>query len=133
MASSVELEAALNSDEMPDDILPMVWLGIKSIHQNTTSMKEDITKLELRATALEESHKAHDDDIADIQNTVSALKIQVRRSELHQTQLSNEVEELKARSMRDNLIFNFDPEVDAYREAQSEDCVALVHAFHKIY
>ena len=46
----------------------MVWLGIKSIHQNPTSMKEDITNL-VRATALEESHKAHDDDIADLQNS----------------------------------------------------------------
>jgi hypothetical protein len=77
MACSAVLEMALKSEDMPDDILPMVWLGIKSIHQNTTNMKEDIHKLELRTTALEASHISHDDDITEPQRTVAALKVQI--------------------------------------------------------
>jgi hypothetical protein len=123
------LERALQTDEIPPDTPPLLWMAIKSIKQDTADTRENLTKLELRTKALEEIHQSQDDDIHSMKASIQVLTAQVRRSEIAQSQLQHEVEDLKARSVRDNIIFNFDADVSDYQEAAGENCVHIVNAF----
>jgi vacuolar-type H+-ATPase subunit I/STV1 len=109
------LERALQTDEIPPDTPPLLWMAIKSIKQDTADTRENLTKLELRTKALDEIHQSQDDDIQSMKAPIQVLTAQVRRSEIAQSQLQHEVEDLKARSMRDNILFNFNADVNDYR------------------
>ena len=118
MDSCAELESAMKSEEkkIPDNILPMIWMGIKSIYKNTTSMKGDIDQFHIRTKAPEETNTTNDSIIGELQ----CSQVQVKRGE-----------NLRGRSMRDNLIIHFNPAVNDLNEAKSENCVGLVKAFRK--
>jgi FtsZ-binding cell division protein ZapB len=128
---SPELKAAFDSDDMPKDLLPMMWLGIKSIYHNTTAMQADINKLELKTRELVDTVQSHDIDITELQLQINALQIDMKRSGIVQSHLVDEIESLKSRSMSDNLIFRFDPTATDYNEVKDETCTALVRAFIK--
>lgn len=124
------LEDALKSDELPtDDILPLIWLGIKSIKQDTQSTNTAIDDLQLRTKALEEVNAGQSDDLRELRNTVQLLQARLTRSEISQQQMANDLEDLKSRGMKDNVIIRFDPAVVDYKEVQGENCVALVGSF----
>ena len=123
------LDKALKADEIPPDTPPFLWMAIRSIKQDTADTRDHLSQLELRTTALEEKHESHDEDVQALKTSITVLTAQVRRSEIAQSQLQDEVEDLKARSMKDNVIINFDPEVPDYQEAKGESSVEIVHAF----
>jgi hypothetical protein len=124
-----KLQEALESEDMPTDILPMVWLGIKALIHDNSSMKEDISRLEIRTTSLEETSLLHDESIESLKIAVKSLDAKLMRSNITQASLVNEIDDLKSRSMRDNIIINFDQEVQQFNESQGENCVELVRAF----
>ena len=124
-----ELREALDSDEMPKDILPMVWLGIKSIIRDNSSLRDDIQDIQLRTTNLEETNIARDEHIDSLQKSVEMMEAKMVRSDKIQQSLTNELDDLKSRSMRDNIIVNFDPAAIDFKEAKGENCVGLVLAF----
>ncbi len=74
---SRELKEVFDSDDMPEDLLPMMWLGIKSIYRNTTAMQDDINRLELKTHELEDRTKYHDVDISELHWQVNALQTDV--------------------------------------------------------
>ena len=124
-----ELREALDSDEMPKDILPMVWLGIKSIIRDNSFLRDDIQDIQLRTTNLEETNIARDEHIDSLQKSVEMMEAKMVRSDKIQQSLMNELDDLKSRSMRDNIFFNFDPAAIDLKEAKGENCVGLVLVF----
>jgi len=48
MSSQIDpdLQQALDSEDMPTDILPMVWLGMKQIITDNSCMRRDLEKLD---------------------------------------------------------------------------------------
>ena len=123
------LEQALVSDDVPEGIQPMLWLAIKHITKNTTNTTERLDVLEMKTKALEESCTNRDDDIEDLQESVKVLQAQFTRSSTLQGQLVNDIEDIKSRSMKDNIIINLDHTVTDYREAKGENCAELVRSF----
>ena len=124
-----DLKKAIESDEMPTNTLSMVWLGIKSLIKDNTSMKENIAQLDIRTRAIEETCVTHDESLDSLQRSVRLLYAKLTRSDVIQASLLDEIEDLKSRSMRANLIFSFDPALSDYKESQGEDCVELVRSF----
>ena len=126
-----DLAEALKSDTLPtrDDMLPLMWLAIKSIKSDTTTLREDVDCLTVRTKALEEASENRDDDIKQVQAEVQVMKAQMLRYDNQQHQVYKEIEGIKNRSMRDNIIFSFDPDDTNYHEADGEDCGGLVSSF----
>lgn len=123
-------KCALKSDELPTgDFLPLIWFGIKSIKQDTKSTNNAIDNLQLHTKVLEEANAGQDDDIRMLRNTVQLLQARLTRSEMSQQQMASDLENLKSRCMRDNVIIRFDPAVEDYKEAHGENCAALVGSF----
>ena len=84
-----KLQEALESEDMPTDILPMVWLGIKALIHDNTSMKEDISRLDIRTTSLEETSLLHDESIETLKLAVKSLDAKLTRSSITQASLVN--------------------------------------------
>lgn len=126
-----DLQDALESDDMPTDILPMVWRGMKRIINDNSAMRRDIEKLEIRTKALEETSQSNDDSIETLQVTVKLLESKMIRSDIVQHSLMEQIDDLRSRSMRDNLIFNFDAKSATYngKEADGENCAEIVRSF----
>ena len=114
------LEQALVSDDVPEGIQPMLWLAIKHITKNTTNTTERLDELKMKTKALEESCTNRDDDIEDLQESVKVLQAQFTRNSTLQGQLVNAIEDIKSRSMKDNIIINFDHTVSDYHEAKGK-------------
>ena len=132
MASSNDpLTDFWTAGEPPEGISAALWIAVKSIKADTALTKDKLDFLEERTAALEEKHESHDEEIAELRNHVQFLEAQMTRSNISQTQMSDSIEDLKARSMRDNIIFTFDPAESNYHEAKDENCPALVIAFLK--
>jgi len=131
MATQANFDDALKSDTPPTDseILSLVWLGIKSIKSDTTSLRTDVDALDIRTKAIEEANLERDDDLQSLQNTVQMMQARLVRSEIHQKHLSEEIEDIKSRSMRDNIIFNFDQAATDFKESRGENCLELIHSF----
>ena len=128
------LHRALQTDEMPDNILPLLWLGMKSIILDNSTLKDDVSKLELRTNAIEEDNQTRDSDVQQLQNSVQFLQAQLTRNEMTQGHLMHDVEDLKRRSMRDNLIFRFDSSVTDFKEKKRRKlCSYLFRHFFARY
>ena len=107
VAEMAALEQALVSDDVPEGVQPMLWLAIKTITRNTTNSIERLDTLELTTKALAESSNARDGDIQELQDSVRVLQAQFMRSSILQGQLMDDIEDIKSRSMRENIIVNF--------------------------
>jgi len=127
--SEAVLVTDMETDVIPPDTNPFLWMATRSIKRDTHATKESLANLEVRTKALEEDYKDHDTSIDHLKSAVEVLTAKVKRSEITQSQLQNEIEDLKSRSMRENLIFNFNPNAVDYKEAKNEDCVKKIHAF----
>jgi hypothetical protein len=123
------LEQTLVSDDVPEGIQPMLWLAIKSITRNTTNTIERLDALELTTKSLAESSTARDRDIQELQDSIQVLQAQFVRSNTLQGQLMNDIEDIKSRSMRENIIVNFAHAASEYQEAKGENCQELVRVF----
>ena len=108
----VELQAAMASDDLPDDTLSMVWMGMRVLLSQNTTMSEDIADLKTRTNELEEYRDADDENIAELKVTLKLVDAKQARSDMIQQSLLEEIDDLRSRSMRDNIYFSFDPEDD---------------------
>lgn len=126
---SAELQRALESDEMPTDPLSMVWQGMKVLLRDNSIMKKDLADLQLRTKNLEEVNESHDKSVESLQVSVKLLEAKLTRNETIQQSMQDEIDDLKSRSMKDNIYFSFDPECDEFKVVKGENCAELVRAF----
>ena len=82
-----------------------------------------------RSKAMEEANVNRDDEFGSLQKTVQVFQAKLARNEMAMNQMAGDIESMKSRSMRDNIIINFDPSVDDYKESDGEDCSELAAAF----
>ena len=97
----------------PQGITPAMWIAIKSI-------KDDTSKTTNRVNNIECQVKTNRDDIAELRDEITLLKAQAKRHAAVRSQMSNHLEDLQSRSMRNNIKIFFDPTVSEYREAKGE-------------
>ncbi|KAK2166963.1 hypothetical protein LSH36_33g08064 [Paralvinella palmiformis] len=68
-------------------------------------------------------------DVPSLKKTVSMLCARLERSDTIVARLSRELTEMKIHSMKYNLIFNFDKSNADCKEAEGENCIALIKHF----
>ena len=59
------------------------------------------------------------------------LTAKIKRSDISQSHLEREIEDIKAHSMDDNVIINFAKDYIDYKESKGGNCVQLIGAFFK--
>ena len=123
------LEEALASDDVPRGVTPLMWMAIKSIKQDTATTTTEVRGLKTRLEDLERKDGERDDEMTEMRQAIDIMGARLQHSEISQTHLINEIEDLKARSMRDNVVINFDPDCQDDHEVKNEDGMALASAF----
>jgi hypothetical protein len=120
--------------EIPDGIPCGLWDMLLSIKGDTASANRRVDQLEERVDAIEDTPVSGEDTelankVDTLSKTVTLLTAKLEKCETKCTLLSDQVDQLRAQSMKTNIIFNFDKDVDQYKEAKGENCVELVRAF----
>jgi hypothetical protein len=136
-----------DDDEMPDDTLDPdypteditmadLWKLMQSIKTDTKSTMEKLTEIETRVSDIEGNNMATDGSIMGLQtnvtylqDTVDLIKGRLIRNEITNRRLQNELSQLKAHSMKWNILFNFNKNRPDWREQTKEDSVAVVKDF----
>ena len=105
---------------------------MKSIKSDTETTLNRMDALEGKISYLETQVSGAESlsaDVKTVQNTVSLLCVKLVRSEMITSRLTREVSEIKAHSMKYNLIFNFDRNTDTYKEIDGEDSIGVIKRF----
>jgi hypothetical protein len=109
---------------------------MQSIKQDTESTRKQLETIEQRVNVLEEKNDQTDSsilnikcDVDSIKDTVSLLSGRLIRSETVNLRLQRELSDLKAHSMNNNIIFNFDQKGDFGKEDPQQNSVDIVRTF----
>ena len=105
---------------------------MKAIKSNTELTLSRMDGLECKISALESQVSGAESlsaDVKSLQNTVSLLCAKLDRTEIVTNRLTREISELKAHSMKYNLIFNFDRNTDTFKEVEGEDSIGVIKRF----
>ena len=102
---------------------------VTQVEAKVLSLKTKITNTEKKLNELEESRsfdsKLYDDVRVNHQDLINSIKTLQNEN----TQLSENLLDLQARSMRDNLLFfNFEEE-KSFESRKSENCMDKIHQF----
>lgn len=109
-----------------------IWELMQSIKSDTESTINRCEAMEGKVTVPETQVRGTvklSDDVKALQSTVSLLCKKLTRNEITVSRLSKEVVELKAHSMKHNILFNFYRNTDICKEVEGEDCVGVIKRF----
>ncbi len=123
--------------KLPKDVtLADLWNLTSSIKADTESLCQRLDSAEERLDDIENEKSIQDEAVKKLQKDVSTMKNNIRivsghlqRAEIRNERLQNELSDLKAHSMRSNLIFSFNTISDFSKESAGEDCIAVVQKF----
>jgi hypothetical protein len=119
------------STEIPEGVSGGLWDMLLSIEGNTAQTSDRVDELEEKVVDLE--GKQNTEELAKqvniLSNQVALLGAKLEKCEMKNTSLSNELDQLRAHSMKNNLIFSFDRTSAYSKEAKGENCVALIRDF----
>lgn len=125
-----------NANDPPDGMSRGMWLAFKSIKQDTMQLNNRVDVIESRTESLETTATDQGRKIAELQSENAKLRLSVSRlqsygirTETKHRQLFREIERLQAQTMRDNVIFNFDPETADLHEYEGENSASVVKLF----
>ena len=92
---------------------------LDKINNQLSTIKHDITNIKSNVTELEKGLSAVNDDVAEMKESMK------RKADLKQLEdLEREVEDLRNRSRRNNLVFYNIPE-----KSEGDNCVAFIQGF----
>lgn len=136
--------ANIEIDQSPEGIMNML-LSIQRVTKSTNSIVADMANrmdlLEERVSTIEDASTKSSNEIkSEISQVMSSLSIlekahkltsaRLQVSENKQKVLTNELSQLKAHSMKRNIIFNIDAaSLEMAREVQGENCVGIIKHF----
>jgi predicted RNase H-like nuclease (RuvC/YqgF family) len=109
-----------------------MWELMQSIKSDTESTINRLNAMEHKITVLETQVSGIGNlsaDVKALQSTVSLLCTKLTGSEITVSRLSREVVELKARSMKHKLSFNFDRNTIMCMEVEGDDCFGVIKRF----
>ena len=125
------VEEILKSDKIPEGINPTLWFVIKSIKEDTAGIIHRVDILENQVKHLQEHRSKLDSNVDEFGHTLEILQAQLHRLDRRNSDLTASLENIKAKSMQNNLIFTFDRTVTDYKEVSGENCTELIKAFLK--
>ena len=127
-----------------------MWKLMKSIKLDTVAANEKIVELDNRVSIIETGAENVGTRVSDIENKIdelttkldstsselaianqeiTLLDAKLMKSEIKSMHLGNEVDDLRAHSMKYNLLFNFDKSYAAGKEIRSENSIDIVKTF----
>ena len=107
-----------------------MWDMLLSIQSNTAVTTQRVDVLEKRVEHLDQQDTEDlVDQVKNLNKTVAILSAKLERCETKLSHMHDELDDMRAHSMRPNLIFTFDPDSDLYKESSGENCVALTRSF----
>ncbi len=105
--------------------------SIKSIKKNTEETVARLDTIESKLCTYVDVSKFSDlsDRVNALESTVSLLCAKLERNDIQIGRLTREQTELKAHSMKSNIIFTFDPTTQNGKEIPGENCISVVKTF----
>lgn len=126
--------AALDTGDCPPEVSPALWDILTSIKLDTAATSGRLATLEKRVTSLESSRptkasKQVMDDLDHMKKSMAVIEARLDRSENITLLHGNQIDDQRAYSMKNNLIFTFDRTSEPYKEFQGENCIAKIRHF----
>jgi hypothetical protein len=122
--------ASTSSTEIPDGVPLGMWDMLLSIQTNTSATTQRVDVLEKKVEHLDQQDTEDlVNQVINLNKTVAILSAKLERCETKLSHVHDELDDMRAHSMRYNLIFTFDPNSDLYKESSGENCVALTRSF----
>ena len=133
--TTTEIDCSLDmSADPPDGIHPALWAMLKTIRKNTETTNEKIEDLDHRVLILEDQADNSGASMARMQcqidslaETTKALMGRLVRAENKLERQRTEICDLRARSMRDNIIIK--THGNKYKEFREEDTASVFRKF----
>ena len=119
---------------IPDGTAPEVWDMLLSIKKDTSDTRARVQNLEDRVQALESINsewRETQTEIDELKTSVELLKAKFTKTNNTVAHLTNELQSMKAHTMKNNLIFKIDKDVEEYKEIKGENCAQLIRSFLK--
>ena len=114
----------------PDDVSEGLWKIFLCINDRLIDNGDSIQSVKEDIQSLANTNEKLTQDVDSLEARVSLLEAKVSRNEVINKRQQNEILDLQSRSMKNNVILNFDKGSTNYcNEAEGEDCVALVKHF----
>jgi hypothetical protein len=116
--------------DIPEGVPSGLWDMLLSIKADTAATSLRVDHLETRVDDLEESQDLSlAEKVAELTKTVDILASRLTKHEKVTENLTDQLDSIRAHSMKENLIFNFDAKIDEYKEVQGETTTEIVRAF----
>jgi len=118
--------------EIPEGVPQGLWDILLSIKADTAATSLRVDTLEARVEELEEQQTEESGLTNKVQlltSKVEFLTAKLEKLEKKNYNFSDEIDDIRAQSMKENLIINFDKHDKNYQEAYGEDSIEIVRAF----
>jgi hypothetical protein len=142
MPKSKEKSSKKSADNMdtenpPENIsLDHLWTLMCSIKEDTKATRERLDKVEHRVMDLEKGKDtvygtimSLQSDVDTLKDTVTVLSGRLIRSERKTQRIQNELSDVQAHSMKNNIIFTLDKNSDYAKKQKEQDCTTIVRGF----
>ena len=122
--------ATTSQTEIPEGVPAGLWDMLLTIQGNTAATNHRVDVLEKKFENLDQLDTEElVDQVKSLKNTVDILSAKLDKCEIKLGQMHVELDDMRAHSMRHNLIFTFDRNSVPYKESSGENCVALIRSF----
>jgi hypothetical protein len=133
-ATKTRSSTSTATSEIPEGIPVGLWDMFLSIKADTSITSQRVEQLETRVDELENTPSATAntplvEQVDTLSKTVTLLAAKLAKCEIKCGDLNDQLDSMRAHSMKNNLIFNFDKDNEQYKEVKGENCVDLVKSF----
>ena len=101
----------------------------KDTRDKLTTLERKVSEIDAKSTKNESEISQVSDDLNDIQSHVLAFDSKLARQSTINRRMQRKITDLKAHSMKNNIIFSFDNQVDFGRKISGEDFEGLIRHF----
>ena len=114
-------------EDRPDDIPESLWILLNTIKED---IKGEIKALDSKVSALIRLNGELKENVTSLEQRVELLEDRLIRTDTLNKRLQSRILDLETRSMRNNIIFSFDPKSSDFgTEAEGENCVSIIKHF----
>ena len=114
-------------EERPDDIPESLWILLHTLKED---IKGEIKALDSKVSALIRLNGELKENVTSLEQIVELLGDRLIRTDTLNKRLQSRILDLETRSMRNNIIFSFDPKSSDFgTEAEGENCVLIIKHF----
>ena len=114
-------------EEIPDDIPESLWILLHIVKEG---IKGEIKALDSKVSGVIRLNGELKENVTSLEQRVERLEDRLIRTDTLNKRLQSRILDLETSSMRNNIIFSFDPKSSDFgTEAEGENCVLIITHF----